>query len=108
MTGRLPIRRSMPGGNADRTALISHEVAAKMAIRLSGTVLDAHEERGPVGVNARTDTSQFLERDGEVRRLASSHGNEGYDTLPEPTTESTGNTNDTEDKRHVEIPSRYD
>ena len=79
-----------------------------MAIRLGGTVPDECGEREPVGVNARTDTRQFLECDDEVRRPASSRGNEGYGTSPGPTAGNTGNTSDIEDKTRVEIPSRYD
>jgi len=79
-----------------------------MAIRLGGTVPDEREERESEGVNARTDTSQFLEYDDEVRRPASSHGNEGYGTSPEPTAGSTDNTNDTEDKTRAGILYRYE
>lgn len=107
-TERLPIRRSTPGGNADRTALISHGVAAKMAIRLGGTVPAERGEREPAEVNARTDARQFLEADVGARRPASSHGNEGYGTSREPTVENTGNTNDTEDKTRAESRCRYE
>jgi len=79
-----------------------------MAIRLDGTGPDERGEREPAEVNARTDTSQFLECDDEVRRPASSHGNGDSGTLPEPTMGSTGNTNDTEDKTRAESPCRYD
>lgn len=79
-----------------------------MAIRLGGAVSDEQGEREPEGINAWTDTRQFLECDGEVRRPASSRGNEDYGTSPEPTAGSTGNTNDTEDKTHAEILCRYE
>ena len=78
-----------------------------MAIRLGGTVPGERVEGEP-GANARTDTSQFLECDDEVRRPASSHGNGDFCTLPEPTTGSTGNTSDIEDKTRVETLYRYD
>ena len=79
-----------------------------MAIRLGSTVLDEHGKREPEGVNARTDTSRFLEYDDEVRRPASSHGNEDYGTSPEPTAGNTDNTNDTEDKTRAGILYRYE
>lgn len=83
-------------------------MAAKTAIRLGGTVPDEHGEREPAWINARTDTSQFLERDDEVRLPASSRGNEGYGTSPEPTAGNTDNTNDTEDKIRAEILYQYE
>lgn len=79
-----------------------------MAIRLGDTVPDERGEREPEGVNARTDTSQFLEHDDEVHRPASSRGSAGYGTSPEPTAGSTGNTNDIEDRTRAEILYRYE
>ena len=83
-------------------------MAAKIAIRLLGTVPDESGEKEPAGVNAWTGKSQFLECDVEVRRPASSRENEGCGTSPGPTTGNTGNTNDTEDKIRAEILYRYE
>ena len=78
-----------------------------MAIRLDGTTPAERGERAPEEVNARTETSQFLACDDEVRPPVSSHENGDYGTSPEPTGRSTDNTNDTEDKTRAEIPYRY-
>jgi hypothetical protein len=107
-------RRSTPDGNAARTAPISHEVAAKIAIRFSGAVPDGGGEEEMTGgrelaaVNVQTSKTHPLGLGNAARLPAFSHGSGDCDTWQGPTAGNTDNTNGIGDKTRQETLSLYD